>query len=51
MLSVSVVENGPHFGWTILTPTNEVLGSGTAGSEFDARVEAFRAGNGLHRIS
>jgi hypothetical protein len=43
MLSFRVIRNGSHFGWTIRNATNEVLGTGTAGTEFDARVEAFRA--------
>jgi len=43
MLSVRVVEDGLRFGWSIHTPTKEVLGRGTAETEFDARVEAFRA--------
>jgi hypothetical protein len=44
MLSVTVFQEGEHFGWTLNTPSNEMLGHGTADTELKARVAAFDAG-------
>jgi hypothetical protein len=38
-LSIRVFEDGEQFGWRVYSPTKEMLGSGTAESEFSARVD------------
>jgi len=43
-LSIRVFEDGEQYGWTLYSPTKEMLGSGTAESELNARIDAFRAG-------
>jgi hypothetical protein len=43
MLSVRVFETGSAFGWRVLSADNELLGRGTAETEKEARIEAFRA--------
>ena len=43
-LSIRVSQNGEQFGWTLCSPTNEMLGRGTAQSELSARVDALHAG-------
>jgi hypothetical protein len=43
MLSVHVLADGSRFSWTLSAPGNEVLGHGTATSEFEARVDAFQS--------
>jgi len=42
--SIRVFENGEQFAWRVYSPTKEMLGSGTAESEFSARVDALHAG-------
>jgi hypothetical protein len=43
-LSTRVFKDGEQFGWRVYSPTKEMLGSGTAESEFSARVDALHAG-------
>lgn len=43
-LSVRVFQTGSIFGWMLTSPTNEMLGRGTAETELKARIDAFRAG-------
>jgi hypothetical protein len=43
-LSIRVFRDGEQFGWTVYSPTKQMLGWGTAGSELSARVDAFHAG-------
>jgi hypothetical protein len=43
-LSVRVVKKESCFGWTVYSPTNDLLGVGTAETEHKARIDAFTAG-------
>jgi hypothetical protein len=43
-LSVHVFQEGARFGWTICSPSEVVLGQGTAETELKARADAFGAG-------
>jgi hypothetical protein len=43
MLSVHVFQDGSRFGWTLNVTGQEVLGHGTAATEFEARVDAFQS--------
>ena len=43
-LSVRVVKNESCFGWTVYSPSNDLLGVGIAETEHKARIDAFTAG-------
>jgi hypothetical protein len=43
-LSVHVFQGGPRFSWTVCSPSDEILGRGTAETELKARADAFCAG-------
>jgi hypothetical protein len=43
-LSIRAFEDGEHFGWTLYSPTKEMLGWGTAESELSGRIDALHAG-------
>ena len=44
MLSMRLIRKETCFGWTVYSPTNELLGHGTAETEHKARIDAFQAG-------
>ena len=44
MLSVRIFPAGAQFGWTVFSPSREMLGRGIAGTELKARTDAFGAG-------
>jgi len=43
-LSIRVFKDGEQCGWTLYSPTKEMLGWGTAESELSARIDALHAG-------
>ena len=43
-LSVNVFAEGARFRWTVCSPSEEILGRGTAETELKARAAAFYAG-------